>query len=101
MGTRSATVSDNALSDIHQGRILSINVKRNLYCRLLRNRVSAQQARERKKSYVQDLEARCQVSDQERIQMEQRLKILERENQMLRQVIKNMQVNMDHDDIAM
>lgn len=73
----------------------------NICFRLLRNRVSAQQARERKKSYVQDLEIRCQASDQERIQMEQRLKILERENQMLRQVIKNMQVTHNNDDIAM
>lgn len=59
--------------------------------RLLRNRVSAQQARERKKSYVQDLEQKCLQSDQKTVQMEQRIKILERENVMLRQVIKNMQ----------
>jgi transcription factor HY5 len=59
--------------------------------RLLRNRVSAQQARERKKSYVQDLEAKCQSQDQKTAQMEQRIKVLERENVMLRSVIKNMQ----------
>ena len=57
--------------------------------------MSAQQARERKKSYVQDLEARCQASEQDRQLMEQRVKILERENGMLRQVIKNMQVRDD------
>ncbi len=33
-------------------------------CRLLRNRVSAQQARERKKSYVSNLEAQAKQSDQ-------------------------------------
>jgi len=60
--------------------------------RLLRNRVSAQQARERKKSYVQDLEAKCSSQDQKTAQMEQRIKVLERENVMLRSVIKNMQV---------
>ncbi len=58
---------------------------------MLRNRVSAQQARERKKSYVQDLEAKCQSQDQKTAQMEQRIKVLERENVMLRSVIKNMQ----------
>ena len=63
--------------------------------RLLRNRVSAQQARERKKSYVQDLEQKCLQADQKSVQMEQRIKILERENVMLRQVIKNMQGNSD------
>ena len=31
------------------------------HCRLLRNRVSAQQARERKKNYVQTLEERNQL----------------------------------------
>lgn len=61
--------------------------------RLLRNRVSAQQARERKKSYVQDLEQKCMNQDQKTVQMEQRIKILERENVMLRQVIKNMQAS--------
>lgn len=53
--------------------------------------MSAQQARERKKTYVQDLEQKCAQNDQRTVQMEQRIKILERENVMLRQVIKNMQ----------
>jgi hypothetical protein len=35
-----------------------------LLCRLLRNRVSAQQARERKKCYVTNLEAQVKKSDQ-------------------------------------
>ncbi len=54
--------------------------------------MSAQQARERKKSYVQDLEARSKTSEQKCAQLEQRVKTLERENVMLRSVIKNMQV---------
>ena len=54
--------------------------------------MSAQQARERKKSYVQDLEGRSKVNEQKCAQLEQRVKTLERENVMLRSVIKNMQV---------
>lgn len=69
--------------------------------RLLRNRVSAQQARERKKSYVQDLEAKCTSQDQKTVQMELRIKVLERENVMLRQVIKNMQgTNSDNSNMS-
>ncbi|KAK9813218.1 hypothetical protein WJX72_010911 [[Myrmecia] bisecta] len=59
--------------------------------RLLRNRVSAQQARERKKSYVSNLEAKSKDMEMQLEQKEQRIKVLERENVMLRQVIKNMQ----------
>jgi transcription factor HY5 len=59
--------------------------------RLLRNRVSAQQARERKKSYLTNLEDKAREQDQQIEQLQQRVKTLERENVMLRQVIKNMQ----------
>jgi transcription factor HY5 len=59
--------------------------------RLLRNRVSAQQARERKKSYVSNLETKAKEMETQLEQKEQRIKTLERENVMLRQVIKNMQ----------
>ena len=61
-------------------------------CRLLRNRVSAQQARERKKSYVATLEEKCKAQGQRLEEAEQRIKTLERENVMLRSVMKNMQV---------
>lgn len=60
-----------------------------LACRLLRNRVSAQQARERKKSYVSTIEEKVQDQDTQLAQMRQRVQTLERENGMLRQVIKN------------
>lgn len=60
-------------------------------CRLLRNRVSAQQARERKKSYVSNLEQRAREQEQTITEMEQRVIKLERENAMLRSVMKNMQ----------
>lgn len=58
-------------------------------CRLLRNRVSAQQARERKKSYVSTIEEKVQEQDQQLAQYKQHVQKLERENGMLRQVIKN------------
>ena len=54
--------------------------------RLLRNRVSAQQARERKKSYVSNLEQRAREQEQSITEMEQRVNKLERENAMLRSV---------------
>jgi transcription factor HY5 len=59
--------------------------------RLLRNRVSAQQARERKKSYVATLEEKARLQEQRLAEAEQRIKTLERENIMLRSVMKNMQ----------
>jgi len=52
----------------------------------LRNRVSAQQARERKKSYVQNLEQKARDQEQSITEMEQRIIKLERENVMLRSV---------------
>ena len=53
--------------------------------------MSAQQARERKKSYVSTLESKSGEQDDCIAQLSQRLKTLERENVMLRQIIKNMQ----------
>lgn len=56
--------------------------------RLLRNRVSAQQARERKKAYLATLE-QDEASKANRLnELENRVRTLERENQMLRQVIQ-------------
>jgi transcription factor HY5 len=55
-------------------------------CRLLRNRVSAQQARERKKAYLSDLEVRSKELEQRNAELEERVSTLQRENQMLRQV---------------
>ena len=54
--------------------------------RLLRNRVSAQQARERKKVYLTDLEVRGQTLDQRNAELEEKVSTLQRENFMLRQV---------------
>lgn len=57
--------------------------------RLLRNRVSAQQARERKKAYLIDLEARVKDLETKNAELEERVSNLQNENQMLRQILKN------------
>jgi len=56
--------------------------------RLLRNRVSAQQARERKKAYLGNLETQQKAFNDKVRQLEQKIASLERENFMLRQVVK-------------
>lgn len=53
--------------------------------RLLRNRVSAQQARERKKAYLSELEIRSKELEHRNAELEERVSTLQRENQMLRQ----------------
>ncbi|KAJ3694199.1 hypothetical protein LUZ60_009679 [Juncus effusus] len=57
--------------------------------RLLRNRVSAQQARERKKAYLTDLETRAKELESRNGELEQRVSTLQNENNMLRQILKN------------
>ncbi|URE36063.1 hypothetical protein MUK42_03330 [Musa troglodytarum] len=54
--------------------------------RLLRNRVSAQQARERKKAYLNDLEAKMKDLEARNSELEERMSTLQNENNMLRQV---------------
>jgi uncharacterized protein (DUF3084 family) len=54
--------------------------------RLLRNRVSAQQARERKKAYLSDLETRVNDLEKKNSELKEKLSTLQNENQMLRQV---------------
>ncbi|KFK27808.1 hypothetical protein AALP_AA8G432000 [Arabis alpina] len=61
--------------------------------RLLRNRVSAQQARERKKVYLTDLEKKVKELENKNSQLEERLSTLQNENQMLRQILKNTTAN--------
>lgn len=56
--------------------------------RLLRNRVSAQQARERKKAYLSTLETHTKEVEDKMAALEHRVATLERENYMLRQVVK-------------
>lgn len=57
--------------------------------RLLRNRVSAQQARERKKAYVSDLETRTKELEERNAELEEKISTLQQENSMLRKIIKN------------
>ncbi|CAI7770665.1 unnamed protein product [Closterium sp. NIES-53] len=57
--------------------------------RLLRNRVSAQQARERRKQYLSELEGRVSQLDQRNAELKETLSTLQRENFMLRQVARN------------
>jgi hypothetical protein len=57
--------------------------------RLLRNRVSAQQARERKKAFLGKLEVKCNELESRAQELEHKVNKLERENFMLRQVVKN------------
>uniref|UniRef100_A0A5B7AZ59 Transcription factor HY5 n=1 Tax=Davidia involucrata TaxID=16924 RepID=A0A5B7AZ59_DAVIN len=57
--------------------------------RLLRNRVSAQQARERKKAYLNELEARVKDLEKKNSELEERQSTLQNENQMLRHILKN------------
>ncbi|XP_020089272.1 transcription factor HY5-like [Ananas comosus] len=61
--------------------------------RLLRNRVSAQQARERKKAYLNELEARVKELETKNSELEERVSTLQNENQMLRQILKNTTVS--------
>ncbi|XP_066376659.1 transcription factor HY5-like [Miscanthus floridulus] len=61
--------------------------------RLLRNRVSAQQARERKKAHLSELEVRVKDLEKRNSELEERLSTLQNENQMLRQILKNTTVN--------
>lgn len=57
--------------------------------RLLRNRVSAQQARERKKAYLSDLETRTKELEQRNAELEEKVSTLQQENSMLRKIIKS------------
>ncbi|KAK3152446.1 hypothetical protein QOZ80_2BG0158960 [Eleusine coracana subsp. coracana] len=61
--------------------------------RLLRNRVSAQQARERKKAYLTDLEVKVKELEKKNSEMEEKFSTLQNENQMLRQILKNTTVS--------
>ncbi|KAL2319240.1 hypothetical protein Fmac_028209 [Flemingia macrophylla] len=63
--------------------------------RLLRNRVSAQQARERKKVYVNDLESKAKELQDKNAILEERISTLTNENTMLRKVLMNARPKVD------
>ncbi|CAL5201926.1 unnamed protein product [Lathyrus oleraceus] len=58
--------------------------------RLLRNQVSAQQARERKKAYFSNLETRVNDLEKKNLELKEKLSNLQNENQILRHILKNM-----------
>ncbi|GAB4837608.1 Transcription factor hy5 [Ancistrocladus abbreviatus] len=91
-GTHSVAGSDRvqavAESQRKRGRSPSDKESKRLK-RLLRNRVSAQQARERKKAYLNELEVRVKNLEKRNSELEERLSTLQNENQMLRQILKN------------
>ncbi|XP_009146000.1 transcription factor HY5-like isoform X2 [Brassica rapa] len=57
--------------------------------RLLRNRVSAQEARERKKVYVSDMESRANELQNNNDELEEKISTLMNENTMLRKMLIN------------
>ncbi|KAJ4957176.1 hypothetical protein NE237_013959 [Protea cynaroides] len=63
--------------------------------RLLRNRVSAQQARERKKIYVNDLESKAKELHDMNSELEEKISTLTNENAMLRKVLMNTRPKVD------
>ncbi|KAF6163489.1 hypothetical protein GIB67_029338 [Kingdonia uniflora] len=63
--------------------------------RLLRNRVSAQQARERKKVYVNDLESKANELLDKNSNLEEKISTLVNENNMLRKVLMSIKSKVD------
>ncbi|XP_022142521.1 transcription factor HY5-like isoform X2 [Momordica charantia] len=63
-------------------------------------RVSAQQARERKKAYLNELEIRATNLEKRNSELEEKLSTLQNENQMLRQILKNTTTNKRSDGDA-
>ncbi|KAM0962381.1 hypothetical protein PS2_021296 [Malus domestica] len=78
----------------HRGRNLVDKEYRRLK-RLLRNRVSAQQARERKKIYVNDLESRAKELEDGNLKLEEKISTVVNENAMLRKVLMNTRPKVD------
>lgn len=66
--------------------------------RLLRNRVSAQQARERKKVYVNDLESRAKELQEKNFKLEEKISTLINENTMLRKILMNTRPKSDENE---
>ncbi|KMS98608.1 hypothetical protein BVRB_3g070510 [Beta vulgaris subsp. vulgaris] len=66
--------------------------------RLLRNRVSAQQARERKKVYVNDLESRANELQENNFKLEEKISTLVNENTMLRKILMNTRPKTDESE---
>ncbi|KAM1083041.1 hypothetical protein EV1_021337 [Malus domestica] len=78
----------------HRGRNLVDKEYRRLK-RLLRNRVSAQQARERKKIYINDLESRAKELEDGNLKLEEKISTVVNENAMLQKVLMNTRPKVD------
>ncbi|KAH0458159.1 hypothetical protein IEQ34_013474 [Dendrobium chrysotoxum] len=65
------------------------NIQYFFYYEIQAAKESAQQARERKKAYMSDLEIKVQDLETKNSELEERLSTLQNENQMLRQILKN------------
>ena len=76
------------LPDMPTGNTAEDERERKRLKRLLRNRVSAQHARERKKAYMNSLENAERERQARLDELENRCKTLEKENEMLREVIR-------------
>ncbi|KAG9133459.1 hypothetical protein Leryth_013269 [Lithospermum erythrorhizon] len=87
-GSASGTAQPSTVGSRRRGRSPADKENKRLK-RLLRNRVSAQQARERKKAYLIDLEGKVKELETKNAELEERLSTLQNENQMLRQILKN------------
>ncbi|KAK9725315.1 hypothetical protein RND81_05G136100 [Saponaria officinalis] len=66
--------------------------------RLLRNRVSAQQAREKKKVYVNELESRANELQENTFRLQEKISIVTNENTMLRKILMNTRPKVDDNE---
>ncbi|XXG47775.1 hypothetical protein AAC387_Pa02g2360 [Persea americana] len=82
-------LSSNPLKEKMQAKESKALVSDGNQRRLLRNRVSAQQARERKKGYLNELEVKVKDMEAKNSELEEKLSTLQNENKMLRHILKN------------
>ncbi|XP_050218343.1 transcription factor HY5-like [Mercurialis annua] len=91
---RSSTVNKHTEEKRRKGRNPVDKEYRRLK-RLLRNRVSAQQARERKKVYVNELESKAKELQEHNSKLDEKISTLINENAMLRKVLMNTRPKVD------
>ncbi|XP_011621879.1 transcription factor HY5-like isoform X1 [Amborella trichopoda] len=94
-GVAKVEVQQNKISQRKRSRNPADREYRRLKSRLLRNRVSAQQARERKKVYMTELESKAIELQDMNAKLEEKISTLINENTMLRKVIMNTRPKVD------